>query len=289
MSDQAPADRNASRLAAAYRLAERSIRVLLGRLLHGDLASPAQRRVALFEVQRILDDLAAATDPAVEPLIRQAVEDAARRTDAIIARLATPGTAADSVFSIPNQDAIRELSAALQGRLSAARVTIGRQAQDVFARAGRQAVLQGLLDQHGARRIVSRDIEQRLRRQGVTGFVDKAGRRWTLSDYAEMAARTTTREAVIAGQLVSIASAGVRVARVSTHASSCAICAPWEGKLVSLDGKAGVLDGETVYPPSDMPGLNGYPPFHPRCKHSLEPVVESLAGLAPADVLAGAA
>lgn len=112
MSDQAPADRNASRLAAAYRLAERSIRVLLGRLLHGDLASPAQRRVALFEVQRILDDLAAATDPAVEPLIRQAVEDAARRTDAIIARLATPGTAADSVFSIPNQDAIREIGRA---------------------------------------------------------------------------------------------------------------------------------------------------------------------------------
>jgi hypothetical protein len=113
--------------------------------------------------------------------------------------------------------------------------------------------------------------------KGGAGFVDKAGRQWALSDYADMAVRTTTREAVVQGSIARMASHGVDLARVTTHASSCPVCKPWEGRLVTLDGHTTDFAGEAVTDLSSLP--NGGPPFHPRCRHTIAPVASRIETL----------
>ena len=102
---------------------------------------------------------------------------------------------------------------------------------------------------------------------GPVGFVDRAGKRWSLDTYAEMVVRTTTREAAVQGSIDRMVSHGVNLARVSVHSDSCDICKPYEGRLVSLDGQITDYQGESVMDASTIP------PYHPNCEHSLSPVV----------------
>ena len=88
--------------------------------------------------------------------------------------------------------------------------------------------------------------------------------------YAEMVVRTTTRQAVVQGQVDRMASHGVNLARVSTHSSSCPICIPLEGKLISLDGTVSEYQGEPVADSSSLP------PLHPNCRHTIYPVVAAV-------------
>lgn len=44
---------------------------------------------------------------------------------------------------------------------------------------------------------MTRQFIEALRRKGVTAFVDKAGRRWSLHTYGSMVLRTTSRQAEV--------------------------------------------------------------------------------------------
>jgi len=98
--------------------------------------------------------------------------------------------------------------------------------------------------------------------------VDALGREWPLDRYAEMVARTTTREAMIQGTINRLREHGVTLAQVSAHSAED-FCRYYENAIVSLDGP------HPVYPPIST--INGGPPFHPRCVHVLTPFVERLA------------
>jgi hypothetical protein len=171
------------------------------------------------------------------------------------------------------------LQDSILGRLDAARQTVGRTVDDLYARAGRRAALRAVLGEAGspeaAKRRMFADLMRdravrRMVNEGGFGFVDKAGKRWALDTYSEMAVRTVTREAVVQGAIARMASHGIDLARVSSHASACAICVPWQGRLVSLDGQRPDYEGEAVTDLSSLP--NGGPPFHPNCRHTLQPV-----------------
>ena len=47
----------------------------------------------------------------------------------------------------------------------------------------------------------SRDLVKKMERDGITAFVDKSGRRWSLRAYGNMAVRTTARQAEVAALL----------------------------------------------------------------------------------------
>ena len=72
------------------------------------------------------------------------------------------------------------------------------------------------------------------------------------------------------GALARMASHGINLARWSRHANPCKVCAPWMGRLISLDGSISEYQGEAVTDLASLP--NGGPPAHPRCKCSLAPV-----------------
>lgn len=137
---------------------------------------------------------------------------------------------------------VDQLVANLMGEITDASVTvmatvqsalIGRIEPDVYRRVGleqvalRQATGQGVYKQLPG-------FVEALRREGVTAFVDKAGRRWSLHTYCSMVSRTTSRQAEVLSVLT--ADPEQDLYRISVNGTTCGICAPYEGRVYSKSG-----------------------------------------------------
>jgi len=97
--------------------------------------------------------------------------------------------------------------------------------------------------------------------RGVTGFVDKIGRKWDLQSYTTMAVRTTAQRAAIQGQTDRMQELGRDLVMVSTKGATCPLCEPWGGRILSLSGTS------DKYPSLDTAKAEGL--FHPNCQHTL--------------------
>lgn len=97
--------------------------------------------------------------------------------------------------------------------------------------------------------------------KGITGFVDKAGRKWDLQSYASMATRTVANNVAKQGHIDRSAEMGRDLMIVSAHNGACPLCVPWSNKILSISGN------NQKYPSlsdAESAGL-----FHPNCKHTL--------------------
>lgn len=264
-----PYERALEQLLATYAQAQRTIIAQIeAAVAGGQLDTARARRRQLAAVLDTLGQLGHATDPEARRIVADAHRQSARATQRLIgAQLAHD---ADQAFNSVAIDAVKSLQDALLDDLAAGRARVGRHVDDVFRRAQLRATMPALLGASGSRRRASADIVRQLQQQGQTAFVDRAGRRWSLEAYAQMAARTVTRQAVVDGARARMLSQGLTLARISHHGSSCPICAPWDGRLVSLDGSGGEYEGETVTDIGSLP--SGGPPMHPNCRHTIVPV-----------------
>jgi hypothetical protein len=127
------------------------------------------------------------------------------------------------------------------------------------------------------RRGVAQTVLDRLLGNGLTGFVDKAGRRWELASYVEMATRTATQRAMTQAHTEALQSQGLDLIIVSDAPQECDRCRPWEGKVLSLSGGgAGTVQVRSVVSDrivavtvagtleqAKRAGL-----YHPGCRHS---------------------
>lgn len=164
---------------------------------------------------------------------------------------------------------LAEAHATVYGTLSSA--LIGRTEPDVFRRVG--------LEQTGLAQAMGRgpfravpDFVAALRREGVTAFVDKAGRKWRLSAYAGMALRTTSRQAEVLSVLTQ--DPAWDLFKISRHGTTCKLCAPYEGRVYSKSGRD--LDFPPLsaafgkMDPSGPDTLdNSWLNLHPNCLHQL--------------------
>lgn len=278
--DVFPVDERAAELARVFAGAQRTIVAQVrAALLSDNLASAQRRRLQLAAVIATLDQIGATVDPLARRIVRDAVEQGSQRVVPELRRLDLP-MLDSAAFNAVSIEAVETLTSTMLGRTDLALRTVGRTVEDVYAKAGRRAAMRAVLGADGSPRAArrelvtellrDRDVRRLVQQDGVTGFVDRAGKRWALNSYAEMVVRTTTREAVTAGALSRMVAHGVDLARISSHSSSCDICKPWEGRLVSLDGQTADFAGEHVASLGAVP--NGGPPLHPNCKHSLQPV-----------------
>lgn len=232
----------------------------------GNLNLATQRRLQLARVLATLDQLGAYVDPTVRELVTDAYHQAADRTVEQIQGLNITAPEIPGAFAGVSTEAVDALQRSITGRLAAARDTVGRQVDDIYAREGRRAALRAILGADPSPQAARRQLALSLRQQGLTGFVDNAGKNWKLDTYSEMVVRTVTREAVVQGAMDRMASHGISLARVSFHATSCPVCKPFEDRLVSLDGNTSQYEGEAVMNTGEVP------PYHPNCAHSLQPV-----------------
>ena len=108
--------------------------------------------------------------------------------------------------------------------------------------------------------------------RGITAFVDKAGRRWGMAEYAEMATRTGMMRASLAGYTQEALAHDEDLVIISEHMDECPLCAPWERRVLSLTGaQLSHPDCTGTIGDAEAAGL-----FHPNCGHSMTVYVPGL-------------
>lgn len=155
-------------------------------------------------------------------------------------------------------------------RLDFALDTVGRQFEDVFRQVGlKQAARQ--LERELPREAAADLMRRELMSKGLTGFVDRAGRRWRLQNYSRMVIATTTSEAGNQGVADAVLAVGRDLVRVSLPEGRLPGCGhhPNDPKhpCKELEGKVLSLTGRTP----GYPKLKRIPPFHPFCDHGIAP------------------
>ena len=82
----------------------------------------------------------------------------------------------------------------------------------------------------------------RISDEGLTGFVDRAGRHWTPEAYVNMVTRTTVHNVSVQAARARMQDYGTEVFQVSSHAGARPLCYPYQGKFYSWDNSAGEIE-----------------------------------------------
>lgn len=89
----------------------------------------------------------------------------------------------------------------------------------------------------------------RIADEGLTGFIDRAGRHWTPEAYVNMDIRTTVHNVAIQATKARMQDYNTQVFQVSSHAGARPLCYPYQGKFYSWDNTSGEIelgDGSVV-------------------------------------------
>ena len=222
--------------------------------------STAHARAALKETQAVLRELDQFADTWIETNIpaayREGWDDAFRNQF-----YATPDGLGANVryqdFAKLNKEAIEATAYSLRDSLHAATQLVGRRVNDIYRRVGLEATQRRLITGEALATTTAK-MKETFVSQGVTGFRDKLNREWSLDSYAEMVARTSTREATTQGTLTRLMGGGYDLVQVSEHQPTCEKCVGLGGKVFSISGGN-----------RDYPKYNGYIPVHGNCLHVL--------------------
>ena len=126
---------------------------------------------------------------------------------------------------------------------------------DIVARVGRtQSILNAAAGEVvtgvSAWNTAMHDAVQKMSDNGLTGFIDHAGRHWEPEAYVAMDIRTTMHNAANAAVWERSEEYGSDIYQVSSHPGARPKCYPWQGKLISrIDFSRDVedLDGNVVH------------------------------------------
>lgn len=287
-------DEIAATVAALYREAETALGVVISRHLSGDIdrdiPAPvwAERRLAAVRSLRAsASAIIAALQADSSDAIRQAAADAFRTgwrsaLDELPSRwfprsgLSEQARAA-AADEVPGFAAVESLAAAVHADIGQRQRNVLRDVLDVY-RSVITAATARIATGTQTRRQAAQSAWQRFIDSGVTGFTDRSGRRWRLSSYVEMATRTVAQRAAVQGQTDRLAAAGVPLVYVSNAVQECALCRPFEGRILrTTPGPTGEVqvphqltdEPVTVDIVDTLAGAQLAGLFHPNCRHSV--------------------
>ena len=160
---------------------------------------------------------------------------------------------------ILHEQTIRALSEEINSRFEDVVQTIARKANDIFREVQLDAVVSSVMGTENVKQSAKRIMDQ-VKKNGLTGFVDAAGRRWNMANYAEMASRTVAMNAHRKGVENELREHGIDLVIISSHPLTCPKCAKFQGEILSLSGNT---PGYRSMAYAREQGL-----FHPRCRHS---------------------
>lgn len=89
-----------------------------------------------------------------------------------------------------------------------------------------------------------RDAISKLSEKGIPAFIDKAGREWSPEAYVRMDIRSTVGNTARQAQWDRCLEHGINLIEVDAHSGARPLCAPYQGRIYSIDGTSGkVRDG----------------------------------------------
>jgi len=254
----------AAQLGGAYRRGEVEI---LDAVVNAQLTEWERARIIAQQqkIRAVLNELGEVEDDwsqmHLRPLYTEAIGDVAAAT----------GTAPPAAMSALHETSIAILGENLSTALGEARATVGRRIDDMFRQAGLANLQRSTILGETARDAMKSMVAQ-LQEQGITAFVDVRGARWNLSTYAEMVARTTSREATDQGLTNRMAELGEDLITISDHAGSCEECI---SAIASLGYIYSISGSSEKYPSVDQGRSAGL--WHPNCTHVKRPYIERYA------------
>ena len=122
----------------------------------------------------------------------------------------------------------------------------------------------------------------RLKSNGITGFIDNAGRHWSAEAYTAMDIRTTVANTARAAVWETNESFGNDLYQVSYHNGARPLCYPWQNKVISSTDNARMvtdLDGNEirVYAQSETSYGKAAGLFGINCKHYPTPFIHGVS------------
>ena len=227
---------------------------------------------ALERVQKILTEMQNEAFEYVPQMVETIFHGEGEKNAAGYENARALTTAQTDVSQMLINNLLGEIVEASETALESAKtwLSIGRLEADEF----RNAALQFTAEQQAAGAswlTAQKNMAVDLQARGITAFVDKAGRQWSLSDYCAMATRTTARQASVAANLTRD---DHDLWQISKIGSTCPVCAVYEGRVYSKSGTnpdypplAAAFGKIDPAGPDDL--TNTYLNIHPNCLHSL--------------------
>jgi hypothetical protein len=294
----------AAEVARLYEDAETALLERLAKALEADIESPRWAELklaALGNLRTAVEEVAEALQRDTDGVVRRALVEAYNRgRQAAVAELGALDIGRELVAreTLPGAPAVDRLAASMADDTRPVYVRITRAVVDAYRRVVARASGNVLLGTMTRRQAAQRALNQ-FANQGVTGFVDSAGRSWDMASYAEMAVRSVTARAAIEGHIDALGEIGVGLVIVSDAPLECELCRPWEGETLTLSGQSGPhtiqaehvteTTGRLLRRPRIVPvhvagslvearaaGL-----FHPNCRHSLSAYLPGLTKRPP--------
>lgn len=240
------------------------LRLVAARLARGiDQPGWAERKLAETlrlrdEAQAVVDQLAVAGPEAAEVAVRAGWAAGQRAGAAEVSGALAPATHTRAVDAL-----VRETVTSLEH----AHTRILRSTVDAYRTVVAQSSATVLTGTSTRLQSTQRALNQ-FADKGVTGFVDRTGRRWAIDSYAEMSTRTAVGRAQVAGTLDRFEADGRDLVIVSNAAQECEVCRPWEGRVLSISGNT---KGYPTVKQAQAAGLQ-----HANCRHRLAAYVPGL-------------
>lgn len=169
-------------------------------------------------------------------------------------------------FAHFHKEAIEALSQETYATIASGMAGVYKNAVGIISNAAREGVFNKIASGQitgETRKAMQKSIADELKKQGISALVDKGGKTWDLKRYGDMLARTSMTRAHNSGVINRMAGGGYDLVMISSHYTSCDLCAPWQSEVLSL---AGATEGFKTLQDAEAEGL-----FHPNCRHTYTP------------------
>ncbi|SER87478.1 phage minor capsid protein [Psychrobacillus sp. OK032] len=261
-------DYDINKLTKAYERALRDVRSELDTLFLSDFER-AQIIATERNISRILSDMAQYGDEWAALTTDKAFNDGIART---IMSLHLAETFEDALKIAQFNGVNRRLAAAMiadtQADLLAVTQNIERRTRVIIRKASAEVIraqtASGINGVRSIKSALSKELRKQLGAEANEAIIDASGRRWKVSHYTEMLARTKLMQAQREASINEAIDEGAYYGVISTHGATDA-CRGYEGKIVKLIAEA----------PGDYPYIDELPRreiFHPNCKHVVSPL-----------------
>ncbi|MFJ6748280.1 phage minor capsid protein [Streptomyces sp. NPDC091266] len=280
-----------------YADAEERLLGIVARQLAAGYDAPgwAQRKLAAIQqlrrsAQAVVYELGRAVELEVFDVVAEAYNRGHRAAVAELGALSDEARRLVDEIT-PNAQAVDRLAQESVDLVTATHRGILRAVMDAYREVVARVTSTPLLGT-GTRRQATQDAMRQFADRGISGFTDRAGRRWQLTSYAEMAVRTSTARAAVEAHTRTLTEAGLDYVIASDAPRECPLCRPWEGQLLGIGGPDGrrtvelehaIEDGRmlrvVVQGNLDEARRAGFQ--HPNCRHSVSAYIPGVTSLIP--------
>ncbi|MFA5457047.1 MAG: phage minor capsid protein [Synergistaceae bacterium] len=163
-------------------------------------------------------------------------------------------------FGTVHQQAASALADAMYSRTVDMDGVIGRRVDDLF-RALQLEAAEGTVLGFERTKQSAKAMREELAKRGITGFIDKAGRQWSMKTYTRMAVHDVAMKSFREGTRIRLLEHGYDLGIYSTHSKACPKCVPWQGVTISITGRT---KGYPTLAEAKAAGME-----HPGCRHVL--------------------